>query len=161
MEFKQADHTVDVIIFRRRAVKDRAEIQVALIKRRHTPHKGKYAFVGGYLDVASGETLEEAARRESREEVSTDRFLDFKQFRTYSDPKRDPRKRVITTVFLAVLEDDVELVAGDDAASVEWFDHLHKMPDLAFDHNAIFAEVVQAVDFNQLLVFGDLKGVRI
>lgn len=84
---------------------------IVLVERKNPPLG--YAFPGGFVDY--GESLEEAVRREAREETSLD-LLDLAQFHTYSDPSRDPRFHTITTVFSARANGTPR--AGDDAAAV-------------------------------------------
>jgi ADP-ribose pyrophosphatase YjhB (NUDIX family) len=109
--------------------------EIVLIKRRNTPFG--WALPGGFVDY--GESLEEAAVREAREETSLQVRL-IRQFHTYSDPKRDPRQHNISTVFIA--EADGEPVAGDDAEEVAVFS-LDSLPDhLAFDHGQILRDYI-------------------
>jgi len=107
---------------------------IVLIKRKFGEEKGKWALPGGHVDL--DEPLESAAVREAKEETGLDIIL-IRQMHTYSDPKRDPRNHVITTVFVA--EGKGELVAGDDAAEAKVFD-LDKLPELAFDHRKILMD---------------------
>ncbi|PNU18918.1 NUDIX hydrolase [Geothermobacter hydrogeniphilus] len=117
--------TVDIIIRRGR--------QVLLIERKNEPPG--WALPGGFVDY--GESLEDAARREAREETGLE-LLNLRQFRAYSDPERDPRQHNISLVFSAETTD--EAVAGDDAAGVGWFD-LDALPKrLCFDHARILAD---------------------
>jgi len=117
--------TVDIIIRRGR--------QVLLIERKNEPLG--WALPGGFVDY--GESLEDAARREAREETGLE-LLNLRQFRAYSDPERDPRRHNISLVFSAETTD--EAVAGDDAAGVKWFD-LDALPKkLCFDHARILAD---------------------
>jgi len=119
-------NTVDIII--------RYKGGILLIKRKHEPFKGKWAIPGGHLD--EGESLEQAAVREAKEETGLDvKFLE--QLHTYSDLQRDPRGHFITTVFYAEASGDIK--AGDDAKEVEIF-HLDKLPELAFDHKKILMD---------------------
>jgi ADP-ribose pyrophosphatase YjhB (NUDIX family) len=102
--------TVDVVIL---TVRDDA-LQVLLVNRGKPPYLGKRALPGGYL--RGGETLDEAALRELEEETSVDGTrLHLVQLRTYSDPERDPRGRVITTAYLALGPNLPIPVAGTDA----------------------------------------------
>ena len=104
---------------------------IVLIKRKI---EGLWALPGGHVDL--DESCESAASREAKEETNLDiRFI--RQFHTYSDPKRDPRNHVITTVFVA--EGNGELKAGDDATDVRVC-NLDKPPKLAFDHNRILMD---------------------
>ena len=114
--------TVDLII--------REGDRVVLIRRRYPPHG--WALPGGFVDV--GESLEEAAIREGREETSLDIRL-VRQFHCYSDPRRDPRRHTVTTVFIA--EGEGELRAADDAAEAGVFSRESLPEPLAFDHAQI------------------------
>jgi len=84
--------------------------------------------------VDYGETLEEAAVREAREETGLDVRL-IKQFHSYSDPTRDPRLHTISTVFTAEASGDAR--AGDDAAGLAVYGEVSLPPDIAFDHKQI------------------------
>jgi len=111
---------------------------VVLVKRKHEPFKDHYALPGGFVEY--GETVEEAAVREAREETG----LDVKLLRlvgVYSDPKRDPRGHTVTTAFLAV--GFGELKAGDDAKEVTVvpLDEIENVK-LAFDHSKILRDAL-------------------
>ena len=123
-ERKSPRPTVDVII--------RRGSGVVLIRRRYPPTG--WALPGGFVEI--GESLEEAAVREGKEETSLEIIL-VRQFHTYSDPSRDPRRHTITTVFLA--EGTGELKAADDAADAGIFTPDDLPSPLAFDH----AEILQ------------------
>jgi ADP-ribose pyrophosphatase YjhB (NUDIX family) len=103
---------------------------IVLIKRKNPPDG--WALPGGFVDY--GESLEQAAIREAKEETSIDITL-TSQFRTYSDPARDPRKHTISTVFLA--RADGTPVAADDAAAIGIFTRDTLPSPLAFDHETI------------------------
>jgi len=109
---------------------------VVIIKRSNPPFG--YALPGGFVDY--GESLEDAAVREAKEETGLD-LLELRQFHTYSDPKRDPRFHTIGTVFLAKANGDPQ--AGDDAASLEVV-KLEKIQslDFAFDHKKILQDYI-------------------
>ena len=123
--------TVDNVVF----CFDGTHLNVLLIRRGNEPFKGYWAFPGGYLD--ENETLEEAARRELKEETGlTPKFLN--EVGAFSDLDRDPRGRTISVAFASVVRpNQAEAVAGDDAADARWF-NIHEMPKLAFDHEKIY-----------------------
>jgi 8-oxo-dGTP diphosphatase len=128
--------TTDCVIFGF----DGRHVNVLLIRRGIEPYKGMWAFPGGFLRM--DQTLEESARRELKEETGLETVY-MKQFGTFSDVKRDPRERVITTAFYALVkQSDVE--GGDDAAEARWFP-IRELPQLAFDHEEIFKAAVNAV----------------
>lgn len=112
-------------------------LKVALIERKKPPFVGKWAIPGGFVE--GDETVEEAASRELKEETGLhDIYLE--QFHVFSEPKRDPRGRVITIAFFALINSDLfsELVATEDAARAKWWP-AYKLPPLAFDHHDIYA----------------------
>ncbi len=114
--------TVDIII----------EINggIVLIERKNPPHG--WAMPGGFVDY--GESLEDSAMREAKEETSLDVDL-TEQFHTYSDPNRDPRHHTITTVFIAKATGTPR--AQDDAKSLGIFTEDTLPQPLAFDHAKI------------------------
>jgi len=118
--------TVDIII----EVDDRG---IILIKRAKEPFG--WAIPGGFVDY--GESLEDAARREAREETSLKVEL-LRQFGAYSAPDRDPRHHTISVVFLARAQGKPE--ARDDALEVGVFTEEDLPSPLAFDHAKILAD---------------------
>lgn len=118
------------------------ELKVALIQRKNLPYKGKWAIPGGFIE--GNETLEEGAARELYEETHI-RDVYLEQFHTFSAPKRDPRGRVITVAFFALVNPDhYEISASADAAKAEWWD-LHKLPPLAFDHEIMMEMALESL----------------
>ena len=113
-------------------------LQVLLIERGIEPYQGKWAFPGGFLKM--DETAEEGALRELREETGLENAY-IQQFYTFSDPTRDPRERVITIAYYALVKIQ-EVKGGDDAASARWFP-LSEIPSLAFDHDYILRMATQ------------------
>lgn len=112
-------------------------LQVLLIERGLEPFKGRWAFPGGFLNPT--ETAEEGAIRELQEETGlTGAFIE--QFHTYTDPQRDPRERVITIAYYALVRIQ-EVHGGDDAASAKWFP-INEVPQLAFDHDRILRDAM-------------------
>ena len=121
---------VDVLLF---TIRDE-KLQLALIKRGIEPFKNRWAIPGGF--VRMDEELEEAARREIEEETGVrDVFLE--QLYTFGQPNRDPRTRVITIVYFALVPGEhLTLRADTDASDASWF-AVDEIPALAFDHNEI------------------------
>jgi len=111
------------------------QLQVALIQRGIEPFKGCWALPGGF--VRPGEALEEAVKRELQEEVGADGVY-LEQLYTFGDPERDPRGRVISVAYFALVAADNlrDLKASTDAVDARWFP-LHDLPTLAFDHRRI------------------------
>lgn len=117
---------------------DGSELKVLLIKRGFEPYKGYWAFPGGFLNP--DESAEEGALRELKEETGfTAEYIE--QFHTYSNPDRDPRERVITIAYLALVKIG-EVVGGDDAAEADWF-AVSNLPQLAFDHDVILRDATE------------------
>lgn len=110
---------------------DGTSINILLIERGIAPYKGAWALPGGFLNM--DETVEEGAKRELQEETNIkDVYLE--QFHTFSAVDRDPRERVITIAFFALVsKDKFEIIAGDDANKAQWYEWNH-LPPLAFDH---------------------------
>jgi ADP-ribose pyrophosphatase YjhB (NUDIX family) len=119
--------TVDVII--------EVEGGIVLIQRKTPPHG--WALPGGFVDY--GESLEEAAIREAKEETSLDVEL-VSQLGAYSDPDRDPRQHNISVVFVARSKSQRKPVASDDALEVGVFDADSLPKELAFDHSKILKD---------------------
>lgn len=122
--------SVDIVIF---TVRD-SSLQVLLVKRGVPPFEGQHAIPGGF--IRDDESPEHAALRELYEETGV-RNVFLEQLYTLGDPKRDPRGRVITIAYYALIaSDQLSLVAGADAAEACWFP-MSDLPPLAFDHRAI------------------------
>ena len=113
-------------------------LQVLLIERGIEPYKGRWAFPGGFLKM--DETAEEGALRELKEETGLENAY-IQQLHTFSDPNRDPRERVITIAYYALVRIQ-EVKGGDDAAAARWFP-LDEIPPLAFDHDYILRMATQ------------------
>jgi 8-oxo-dGTP diphosphatase len=126
----QASVTVDVVMMSLR----HRDLQVLLIKRRSWPFEGMWAIPGGFVNA--DESLEAAARRELQEETGLQEVY-LEQLYTFGDPDRDPRTRVITVVYFALLASEcLQVHAADDAADIGWFS-VYALPPLAFDHEKI------------------------
>jgi 8-oxo-dGTP diphosphatase len=121
--------TVDIVIF---TIQSRA-LKVLLVKRRMPPFANQYAIPGGF--VHEDEHLDQAALRELREETGVaDVYLE--QLYSFGNTERDPRGRVITVAYFALISADRPLKAGTDAAEANWW-AVDQLPTLAFDHNKI------------------------
>ena len=121
--------TTDCVIF---GYDLREGLSVLLIERGIDPFKGQWAFPGGFLQM--DEDADTCARRELFEETGF-KAASFIQFGTFSDVNRDPRERVITIAYMALVrKGDVQ--GGDDAADARWFP-VTSVPPLAFDHDRI------------------------
>ena len=143
--------TVDCVIFGYDTID--MQLKVALIERKQAPFIGYWALPGGF--VIDDETVEQAAIRELQEETGIhDIYLE--QFHVFSDPSRDPRGRVITVAFFALIKsDNLELIATQDAASAQWFS-AYKIPKLAFDHDEIYSKALETLRIaikNKPLIF--------
>lgn len=127
--------TVDVVILTIRA----AALQVLLVRRGIPPFEGAWAIPGGF--VLAEEGLDQAARRELEEETGV-RDVYLEQLYTFGDPGRDPRGRVVTVAYYALVSADRQVRAGSDAAEARWFS-MSELPPLAFDHGGILAYALE------------------
>jgi 8-oxo-dGTP diphosphatase len=122
-----------VVIF---TLQDR-ELHVLLVKRKHWPFEGRWAIPGGFVNM--DESLELAARRELEEETGV-RDIYLEQLYTFGEPKRDPRTRVISVAYIALVSADTQtLRASDESIDVRWFPVRALPGPLAFDHDTILA----------------------
>src|SRR3990170_417036 len=112
--------TVDVVIFTLR----HDDLQVLLVKRKIAPYAGRWAIPGGFIRM--DETLEAAARRELAEETGV-RDVYLEQLYTFGDPKRDPRGRVITVAYFALVPAPLAVRAGSDASDARW-SSMYRLP---------------------------------
>jgi 8-oxo-dGTP diphosphatase len=119
-----------VVVF---TIRDR-RLQLLLIRRAAEPFRDHWALPGGFLDI--GEDLERCAARELEEETGvTDVYLE--QLYTFGDPGRDPRERVISVAYFALIPSErLALKAASDASDAAWFP-VSELPSLAFDHDGI------------------------
>lgn len=131
--------TVDIVVFGVDSLDEEGRIRVLLIKRKNPPFKGLPALPGGFLNLQ--ESLDNAAFRELKEETGI-RPSYLEQLYTFGEPKRDPRERVVSVAYIALVRpSDHTVIAGSDAADATWYDinELAKKPTLklAFDHAEI------------------------
>lgn len=110
------------------------QLQLLLIRRKIPPFEGQWALPGGR--VLPEESLEAAVERELLEETGMDlNYLE--QLYTFGQPGRDPRNRVVSVAYFALVNSkQFELAAATDAADARWFP-CHQLPPLAFDHRQI------------------------
>lgn len=121
---------VDIVIF----TIDSSVLKVLLVKRAIPPFEGQFAIPGGF--VHKDESLGQAALRELREETGVANVY-LEQLYSFGDPGRDPRGRVVTVAYYALISaDSSPLAAGTDAAEANWWP-VNKLPPLAFDHRTI------------------------
>ena len=129
-QFARAAVTVDCVVFGL----DDEDLKVLLIRRDLPPFEDKWALPGGFVRL--DETLDEAARRELQEETSLERVF-LEQLYTFGGIDRDPRERVITVAYYALVRlSDHRVQAATDARDAVWF-AMDDLPSLAFDHDQI------------------------
>jgi 8-oxo-dGTP diphosphatase len=131
-EFEHPSVTVDDIIF---TVTD-DNLKVALIQRSRWPHEGKWALPGGFVDM--DESLESAADRvlQNKTGISSSEIY-MEQLYTFGEPDRDPRTRVITVGYFALVnQDEVNLRRTEEVKDIEWHS-VYDLPELGFDHEDI------------------------
>jgi len=129
-DYPRPSVTVDLVIFT--IAED--DLKVLLIRRGQEPFKGRWALPGGFVEI--DESLKRAADRELKEEVGvTNVYLE--QLYTFGEPKRDPRGRVISVSYFALVDAERQrIVAASDAAEAQWHS-VFGAPKLAFDHAKI------------------------
>jgi 8-oxo-dGTP diphosphatase len=130
-QFERPSVTVDIVIFSL-AVQDE-DLRILLIRRGRAPFKDSWALPGGF--VRMDESLDTAAARELKEETGVSAVY-MEQLYTFGAPQRDPRTRVITVAYFAVIPMQVVSQAGSDAAETAWYS-VTALPPLAFDHEEI------------------------
>jgi len=124
--------TTDIVIF---TIRNDA-LNLLLIRRGEEPFKNQWALPGGFIKMH--ESLDQCAERELKEETGLQNVF-LEQLSTFGAVERDPRERVISVAYYALIpSDNLILKAGTDAADAKWFP-LSALPDLAFDH----AEILQ------------------
>jgi len=124
--------TTDIVVF---TISDGA-LKLLLIKRGQAPHKGAWALPGGFLEPE--EDLSECAQRELREETGLENIY-LEQLYTFGKPGRDPRERVVSVAYFALVPTlDTTPVAASDAVAIGWH-AMDKIPPLAFDHSEIMS----------------------
>jgi 8-oxo-dGTP diphosphatase len=131
--YERPSVTVDVVIF----TLLEKELNVLLVKRRRWPYDGHWAIPGGFINM--DESLEQAARRELEEETGV-RDIYLEQLYTFGAPRRDPRTRVISVAYVAIIRaDDQTLRSSEETTDVCWYPVTRLPGTLAFDHDHILA----------------------
>lgn len=133
-EYPRAALTVDCVVFGF----DGGDLQVLLIRRALEPFKDRWALPGGFVHL--DETLDEAARRELEEETGL-REVFLEQLHTFGTVDRDPRERVVSVAYYALVKPSAA-TAATDAAEADWFP-VASVPPLAFDHAKILAAALE------------------
>ena len=135
-EYPRPALTVDCVVFGL----DEEDLKVLLIRRGLEPFQGRWAIPGGF--VRMDESLEDAARRELQEEAGIRPNL-LEQLYTFGAPDRDPRGRVVTVAYFALVKlTDYRVQAATDAREAAWFS-VWDTPKLAFDHADVLATALQ------------------
>jgi 8-oxo-dGTP diphosphatase len=128
-EYSNPTPTADIILQR--------DSKILMVRRKKDPFKGQLALPGGFIN--EGETAEEAARREAIEETTLE-VEPIEILGVYSDPKRDPRKHIMSIVFVGIIVGGSDK-AGDDAESIEWVElGTIEKQEIAFDHAQILRD---------------------
>lgn len=128
-EYRNPTPTADIILQR--------DSKILMVRRKKDPFKGQLALPGGFIN--EGETAEEAARREAIEETTLE-VEPIEILGVYSDPKRDPRKHIMSIVFVGIIVGGSDK-AGDDAESIEWVElGTIEKQEIAFDHAQILRD---------------------
>ena len=135
-DFPRPALTTDCVIFGF----DGGELKLLLLQREKDPFKGKWVLPGGF--VYMDETTEACANRILQEKAGV-RDVFIEQLYTFSEVDRDPRDRVISVAYYALVNTkQYELIAGRDTLKAEWFE-LSKLPKLAFDHSRIVRVAIE------------------
>lgn len=148
--YAKACNTVDVCVCRIA----NSSLEVLMIKRAYPPFRDHWAIPGGFIDIDNNEGIEEAAIRELKEETGISGLPVF-QLRTYGDPDRDPRDRMITTVYYSIPPKSVSDLINvnpedDEVKEYKWVDIRNLPENIAFDHARILKdlddEIISSVD---------------
>lgn len=139
-DYPRPSVTADVVIF---TLRD-DDLKVLLIRRKLPPFQGMWAIPGGFVNI--DESLESAALRELEEETGV-RDVYLEQLYTFGSVERDPRGRVITVAYFALIPAPaIDPRAGDDASKARWWP-MDDLPPLAFDHADILAYALQRLRY--------------
>ena len=135
-EYPRVLLAVDSVVF----AYNNDKLKILLIKRGIEPFKGEWALPGGFLHV--DETLEEAVKRELKEETNIDELY-LEELQTFSSLERDPRDRVVSVAYYALVKmENYKIKADTDASDVNWF-MFEDIPKLYFDHKLIIEKAIK------------------
>jgi 8-oxo-dGTP diphosphatase len=135
-EYPRPALTVDCVVFGF----DGGGLKILLIRRALEPFLGSWALPGGFVDM--NEDLDQAARRELQEETHLSQVY-LEQLFTFGTPGRDPRGRVVSVAYYALVRPDQHPATGDsDASEAAWYP-VDQLPPLAFDHTQIIAKALE------------------
>jgi len=137
-EYPHPAVTVDIVIF---TIED-DDLKVLLIQRGNEPFKGEWALPGGFVEI--NESLRRAAWRELKEETGVNAAF-LEQFGAFGHPDRDPRERIITIAYYALISAErLEIQANSDAQDARLFS-MNELPELATDHPRILSRAYERV----------------
>jgi 8-oxo-dGTP diphosphatase len=142
--------TVDAVVFGT----DANGVSVLLIQRKNEPFKSQWALPGGFVE--KDEDLEMAAKRELEEETGL-KVDAMEQLHTFGKPGRDPRDRMVSVAYTAMVYlAETTINAADDAVDAKWF-NINNLPTLAFDHAAVIKMAIAKVKPSNNLTFTQVK----
>ena len=131
--------TADCVVF----CNDSDGLSVLLIERANEPFKGCWAFPGGFMEM--DEDAEDCAKRELKEEAGLE-IRTMRQLGAFTDVDRDPRGRMVSIAYYAVIEKS-DVKGSDDAAQAKWYP-VDSIPVLAFDHDKILRQALEVITSN-------------
>lgn len=123
------------------------ELKLLLIRRKNPPFKGMFALPGGFVNI--DEDIEDAAKRELEEETNVKNIF-LKKLTAYGAPKRDPRGRVVSVAFMAIIDAESQTLMAHpehDALKAEWID-IDDVKELAFDHSKIVEDALEELKYD-------------
>jgi len=136
-DYPRPNLTVDCVVF---GLDDQHQLKVMLIKRKLPPFQAQWALPGGFVRI--NESLEASARRELSEETGLSNVF-LEQLYSFGECDRDPRERVVTIAYYALVNlREYSIHAATDASDAAWFP-VTATPPLAFDHNTILATALK------------------
>lgn len=136
-DYPRPSLTVDCVIF---GLDESEQLKILLIRRGSDPFAGKWALPGGFVQME--ESLEDAARRELQEETGVENIF-MEQLYTFGKPQRDPRGRVVSVAYFALVNLSEHTIQADtDAEDAAWF-AIEEVPELAFDHAHIISMALE------------------